>query len=109
MVNKFTWVLSAILIAAFVVFLLAISTAKGQTMPPPCAPRADMLKHLSDKYKELPREMGVTLSGGLMELLISDDKSTWTLLITSPDKITCLLAAGENWRGVRSLSLEPGV
>ena len=67
---------------------------------PACGPRAIMLDWLAANFREAPVALGVTTMGYLMELVTSPDGDTWTLMVTNPRGLSCLLAAGENWRPV---------
>ena len=40
--------------------------------------------------------MGLASNGSIVELTKSD-KGTWTILLTNPRGVTCLIAAGEYW------------
>jgi len=40
--------------------------------------------------------MGVSTNGSLVELYTSEN-GTWTLMLTRPDGVSCLIAAGQNW------------
>jgi hypothetical protein len=72
-----------------------------------CAERAGVLKHLDQNHKEAPQALGVTGSGQVVELLVSD-KGTWTIIVTAPNGVSCLVAAGESWENIeRMASSEP--
>ena len=75
---------------------MATSAAAQQTK---CAPRDDVLQHLATTYSEQPAAVAVTQQGALMEVLTSAD-GTWTALISMPNGMSCLLAAGEGWRAL---------
>lgn len=62
-----------------------------------CDARADVLTHLKAKYAEAPAALGVTAIGQLVELIAAPDGKTWTLILTSPRGVSCLIAAGEHW------------
>jgi len=62
-----------------------------------CANRDLVLRQLASKYEEAPVAIGLTSAGGIMELLTSDKGRTWTLIVTRPDGLACLFAAGEGW------------
>ncbi len=66
----------------------------------PCNDRAVALKFLADKYDEEPVARGLTNRGHMMELFVSKDGYTWTLLVSQPNDLACLIAAGEGWRPV---------
>ncbi len=63
---------------------------------PPCVKRTDFLKHLEANYKEAPVAMGLTTGGGLLEVVVSQNGS-WTIIVTTPNGISCGVASGENW------------
>ncbi len=68
---------------------------------PQCGPRATVLGHLAQKYQETPVAAGVTNAGGLVEVLTTGDGETWTIIVTTPQGISCLVAAGEGWRTLK--------
>jgi hypothetical protein len=75
--------------------------AYSQTGPQQCDERSRVLKHLAKKYKEVPVALGVTGSGKLIEVLRDNSEKgnhTWTIIETSPQGVSCLLAAGDGWR-----------
>ena len=61
-----------------------------------CGERTSLLKQLEGKFKESPISMGLASNGSIVELTKSD-KGTWTILLTNPGGVTCLIAAGEYW------------
>ena len=65
-----------------------------------CGDRSDVLAQLGAKYHEAPSAIGIANNGGLLELLTTADGSTWTLIVSMPNGISCLLAAGEDWQAV---------
>ena len=78
---------------------LAAPVALSAPMPPACLPRADLLAHLAKKYSEAPVAAGMTIDGrGLVEVLTTGDGGTWTIIVTTPQGMSCLVAAGEGWR-----------
>jgi len=74
----------------------------GAAQDPTCDRRQRVLGHLADKYKESPVAIGVTNGGGLVEVLSTGDGRTWTIIVSNPDGLTCLLATGEGWRPIHS-------
>lgn len=63
-----------------------------------CAARAAVIEYLSDSYQEAPVAMGMTNGGEVLEILTSANGATWTILVTSSDGRTCMVAAGDGWR-----------
>ena len=83
------------IIACAVGLALISSSAVAQTQ---CNERAEVLKLLAQKYKEAPIAGGVTSTGGLVEVLTNGKGETWTIIVTSPEGTSCLVAAGEGWQ-----------
>jgi len=63
-----------------------------------CDARDRVLTHLAKKYHEAPVAVGLTSGGGLIEVLSSGTGETWTIIVSNPDGVSCLVAAGEGWR-----------
>lgn len=63
-----------------------------------CAARAKVIAHLSRDYREVPVALGHANNGGLIEVLRARDGATFTIVITMPDGIACMIAAGSDWR-----------
>lgn len=85
-------------------FTFVASAAAAQ---PQCNDRAHVLELLAKKYKEAPIAAGVTNSGGLVEVLSDGKGGTWTIIVTTPQGMSCLVAAGDGWRSMEQLALEP--
>jgi hypothetical protein len=66
--------------------------------PIACSPRPDVLAQLGTKFQEVPVSAGLANNGGLLELLSTPDGKTWTIIITMPNGVSCLVAAGEDWQ-----------
>ncbi len=61
-----------------------------------CGPRNDIVKRLADKFKETQVAMGLSNSGKLIEVFVSD-KGSFTVLMSDPNGTSCVATAGENW------------
>ena len=42
--------------------------------------------------------MALTSAGTLLEVLTADDGATWTIIVSRPDGLSCVVAAGQNWQ-----------
>lgn len=67
---------------------------------PQCAPRADVVAHLAQKFSETRRSMGLAANSTVMEVFASDATGTWTITVTTPQGITCLIASGQSFEPV---------
>ncbi len=99
--HPFSHLAARLALAAVILFP---TTAVAQPM---CNERDNVLGHLAKKYGEAPVAVGVTTTGGLVELLTTVDGNTWTIIVTTPRGMSCLVAAGEGWRGIDRKMLEP--
>ena len=85
--------------ATFLAVMLASSPASAE---PQCNTRDKVLSQLKEKYNEIPVAIGVTHNGGLIEVLAIPGGRTWSIIITSPQGMSCLVAAGNGWRMINS-------
>ena len=86
-------------------FLTLSAPAMAQSM---CNKRGSFVKHLSSKYAEAPVAMGLSAEGSVLEVLASQD-GTWTIIVTRPSGVSCVVAYGESWEAVPILASRPGV
>jgi hypothetical protein len=71
-----------------------------------CIPYPELRKALQGKYGESPVAFGVHANGSLMQVFASDAGDTWTVVMTSPKGISCIVAGGNDWY-VLPLALGP--
>lgn len=74
---------------------------------PQCAPRQTILDILEQQFKEHPIAIGVNRYGRLLEILASERGDTWTIVLTSPEGVTCILDTGEAWHQTRLDKIDP--
>lgn len=65
-----------------------------------CAPRADVVKQLAETYGETRRGIGIARQGAVMEIYASDHTGSWTITVTMPDGVTCLIASGQSYEAM---------
>lgn len=59
-----------------------------------CAPREKVVGHLATKYSETRQSMGIAANNTVLEVWASDETGTWTVTITHPNGMTCMMASG---------------
>lgn len=64
-----------------------------------CGDRAEILARLEQRHRETRQALGLSADGGVVEVLVSP-QGGWTILLTYPDKPTCVMAVGEAWQGL---------
>ena len=62
-----------------------------------CGERSAVLTALGGRFAEKLESMGLAGNGTVVEVLSSED-GTWTIIMTAPNGVSCLLAAGDYWR-----------
>lgn len=62
-----------------------------------CLPREHMVDSLSSRFSETLAGGGLQTEHRLIEIWRSADSGSFTILMTRPDGISCVLAAGDNW------------
>lgn len=88
--------LAAALAGALVIASVALP-ARAQTQPT-CIKRADLLRQLASKFSEKPIAAGIADNGMLLEVYASLKGETWTVAMTLPNGVTCLVASGQEWQ-----------
>ena len=89
--------------------LMLMATAAQAQQPPQCAPRAAVVAQLAQKYLETRRSIGITGNGMVMEVYASAESGTWTITMTTPQGLTCLVASGQGFESVVETLPPPGV
>ena len=67
-----------------------------------CADRRQVTEHLTRNFGELQAGTGLTFAGRAIELFVAPT-GTWTIVVTRPDGMACIISHGEAWqaKGVR--------
>ncbi len=82
------------------------STASAATN---CETRKKIVEQLAQKYQETSVAIGLGNDGKLVEVLSNSNGGTWTIIVTSPKGVSCLVAAGEAWRSLDTPDGEPDI
>ena len=76
--------------------IAASSTAAGAQVIV-CAKHAQIVEYLKDEFQELQGAYGLVGDKAILELFLSPQGATWTLVITDVSGKSCILAAGDLW------------
>ena len=70
--------------------------ATAQSNPRPnCAPREAVVERLGAKYGESRQSIGLGSNNSVVEVFALTETGTWTIVVTTPAGLTCLVAAGQ--------------
>lgn len=62
-----------------------------------CAPRDSVVDRLADGYGESRQSMGLGANNAVIEVFASDETGSWTITVTTPNGLTCLVASGQSF------------
>lgn len=95
-------------LALALALMLLAATARPapaqQTHTMICADRDRVVSQLRTRYGESVRSVGLAPQNRIVEVFASDETGSWTIIVTSADGTTCLMASG---RYFESLPLTP--
>ncbi|MCP5085629.1 MAG: hypothetical protein GY952_02300 [Rhodobacteraceae bacterium] len=100
--QKFLFALSL----GFVGVILAHQAAHSQAAN--CAQRTQVVERLQDRYGETRQSVGLAQNNGVVEVFASSESGTWTIVITLPNGMTCLVAAGSAFESDDAPATTPG-
>ncbi|KIC16989.1 hypothetical protein [Leisingera sp. ANG-Vp] len=80
---------------ALAALVLAAAPAAAQNRN--CAPRDMVIKRLAEKYGESRQSIGMGQQGMVMETFASGETGSWTITVTTPNGMTCLVASGQSY------------
>lgn len=88
-------------------FLMVVAISPGlATAQAACSDHTSLVRSLSNDFAEHPISMGLAANGTIFEIFASE-KGAWTILVTRPDGISCLVATGEGWENLPKMAQRP--
>jgi len=91
---------------AYLVIGIAAILAGLPAFAQACAPRDAVVARLAEVYDEVARLRGLTLGGEMMEIYLAPS-GTWTVVVTNPGGIACVVAAGEGGEVIEAVEGDP--
>lgn len=73
-----------------------------------CAQRDQILDRLTSKYGESRQSIGLAPNTGVVEVFASTETGTWTILMTTPNGVTCLIASGQAFETLAEMAVAKG-
>ena len=62
-----------------------------------CAPRDAVIDRLAEGYGETRQSMGLGANNAVVEVFASSETGSWTITVTAPNGLTCLVASGQGF------------
>lgn len=94
--------IATLLMAAFATLVLA-TPGQAQSI---CGERSRFLDQLGQNYGEHVAAVGLVSNGTVLELTTSETGS-WTILITQPNGVSCVVATGDSWESLPKVAAGP--
>ncbi|KNG94384.1 hypothetical protein [Pseudaestuariivita atlantica] len=73
-----------------------------------CAPRDAVVDRLADRFGETRQSIGLGANNAVVEVFASEETGTWTITVTMPNGISCLVASGQAFEAVAEALPIPG-
>lgn len=87
--------LGALTAAAALYVASALDAAAQNTRH--CAPRDAVVERLAEDYGESRKSVGLGANNAVVEVFASEETGTWTITVTTPNGLTCLVASGQSF------------
>ena len=84
------------LTAAAALYIASVTDAVAQDSRN-CAPREAVVDRLAEGYGETRQSIGLGANNSVVEVFASDETGTWTITVTTPNGLTCLVASGQSY------------
>jgi len=86
---------------------LAMTAASAASAQTACLPHEKLAEMLDGRYSEKPVAAGLEVGGRLFEVFAAPDGATWTMVLTTPEGASCVVAVGEEWQTPQQLAYDP--
>ena len=80
--------------------LMVLAVQQLHAQGPNCAPRPAVLAQLTEQFGESRQSIGLAAQGGVVEVFASANTRSWTITVTMPSGITCLIASGKSYEAL---------
>jgi len=90
-------VLTGAILAVALTLVPVDVSAQSLGTPRELSTRTEIVDYLGQTYDEAPVAGGIASNGSVLEVFTSPDGNSWTIILTSPDGTSRVVAAGETW------------
>lgn len=87
--------------------ILATTHAFGQTSRS-CGQRDSIVDRLNSRYGESRQSIGLGANNQVVEVFASLETGMWTITVTMPSGVTCLVASGQSFEALSEAAVTPG-
>ncbi len=90
------------LTAAAALYLVSTTDVAAQNARH-CAPREAVIDRLADGYGETRQSVGLGSNNAVVEIFASPETGSWTITVTMPGGLTCLIASGQSFETIEDV------
>jgi hypothetical protein len=83
------------LTATLAALALTLAAGSATAQPRNCAERPRVLERLAEVYGETRQSIGLGANNAVVEVFASTETGTWSITVTMPSGLTCLIASGQ--------------
>lgn len=87
-------------IAAFGLVAACLAPEVAAAQQQNCAARTAVIERLAGQYGESRQAIGMAPQGRVVEVFASDETGSWTITVTMPNGVTCLVASGQSYENL---------
>lgn len=80
--------------------LMVLSAGAAHAQITNCFPLDTVVKQLADRHGETRQSTGLSANGHVFEVFANEETGTWTLTVTYPVGLTCLIATGQSFENL---------
>lgn len=74
-----------------------------------CGTRDTVVERLASKYGESRQSIGMAPKGRVVEVFASQETGTWTITVTMPNGMMCLVASGQSYENLDEPAKPAGI
>ncbi|MGA9253782.1 MAG: hypothetical protein WBV78_17315 [Roseobacter sp.] len=95
------------LTAAAALYIASTTDAAAQNTRN-CGPREAVVDRLAEGYGETRQSIGLGANNAVVEVFASQETGSWTITVTTPNGLTCLVASGQSFEKLAEALPEKG-
>lgn len=90
------------------VMAFATATLGSAAAASNCAPRDVVIDRLAARYGESRQSIGLGANNAVVEVFASPETGTWTIIVTTAQGLTCMIASGQAFEALAEAPPAPG-
>ena len=89
---------NTLFLMSFGICAMFLAAQQTQAQSRNCAEHAVVVERLAERFGESRQSIGLAADNAVVEVFASLDTGSWTITVTQPGGLTCLVAAGQAYQ-----------